>query len=65
MKNISHDFHEESIEEKVRWFRDLPLSERMDIFCEYTDLALELNPALAEKKDAQPIEGRIRILSKA
>ena len=65
MKRVSHDFQDESIEAKVRWFRDLPISERMDVLCDYTDLALELNPALAEKKDAQPIKGRIRILSKA
>lgn len=65
MKQISHDFHDESIEAKVRWFRALPMSERMEIFSNYIDLALEINPALAEKKDAQPIEGRVRILSKA
>jgi len=65
MKQISHDFHDESIEAKVRWFRALPMSERMEIFCNYKDLALEINPALAEKKDAQPTEGRVRILSKA
>jgi len=28
MKKISHDFNEESIEAKVRWFRALPLSEK-------------------------------------
>lgn len=65
MKKISHDFNEESIEAKVRWFRALPLSERMEILCSYTDLALETNPDLAGKKDAQPIKGRVRILSEA
>jgi len=65
MKKISHDITDESIEAKVRWFRSLPLSERMEIFCNYTDLALELNPDLAGKKDAQSTKGRVRILSKA
>jgi len=65
MKKISHDFNEESMEAKVRWFRALPLSERMEILCSYTDLALEINPDLAGKKDAQPIKGRVRILSEA
>jgi len=37
----------------------------MEIFCNYTDLALEINPDLAGKKDAQPAIGRVRILSKA
>jgi hypothetical protein len=65
MKKISHDMADESIEAKVRWFRALPMSERMEIFCNYTDLALEINPDLAGKKDAQSIKGRVRILSKA
>ena len=65
MKEISHDINEESIEAKVRWFRSLPLSERMEMLCNYTDLALELNPDLAGKKDAQSITGRVRILSEA
>jgi hypothetical protein len=65
MKQISHDFNDESIEAKVRWFRALPLSERMEILCNYTDLALELNPGLAGKRDAQSTKGRVRILSEA
>ena len=63
MKRISHDINDESIEAKVRWFRALPLLERMDMLCYFTDLALELNPDLAGKKDAQPVKGRVRILS--
>ncbi len=65
MKEISHDINDETIEAKVRWFRALPLSERMEILCNYTDLALELNPDLAGKKDAQSIKGRVRVLSEA
>jgi hypothetical protein len=63
MKQISHDIHDESIEAKVLWFRSLPISERMEMLCNFTDLALELNPDLAGKKDAQPTKGHIRILS--
>lgn len=63
MKQISHDMKDESIETKVRWFRSLPLSERMEMLCSYTDLVLELNPSLAGKKDAQPAKRRVRILS--
>jgi hypothetical protein len=37
---------EETIEAKVKWFRTLDLSERMDMLCAYTDLALDLNPQL-------------------
>ena len=50
MKKISHDMNDESIEAKVRWFRTLSLSERMEMLCNFNDLALELNPDLAEKK---------------
>ena len=65
MNKISHDIEEETIEAKVRWFRSLSLTQRMEMLCSFTDLALELNPDLAGKKDAQPIKGRVRILSTA
>jgi hypothetical protein len=63
MKNISHDIIEETIEAKVRWFRSLPLSERMEMLCNFTELALELNPELPGKKDVKPTKGRVQILS--
>ena len=62
---ISHSRSEETIEAKVKWFRTLSLSERMDMLCAYTDLALELNPQLPDKKYAQQIKGRIQVLSAA
>jgi hypothetical protein len=61
---ISHSFDDEKIENKARWFRSLTLEERMNIFCEYTDLIIAVNPAIMEKKNAQPIKGRVRVLSK-
>jgi len=64
-KTVSHDRKEENIEAKARWFRSLSLSERMDMFCAFTDLALTLNPGLADKKDAQQTERRVRIISAA
>jgi hypothetical protein len=64
MKQISHNINDESIEAKVHWFRALPISERMELLCNFTDLALELNPDLAGKRDAQPTKRRVRILSK-
>lgn len=63
MKEISHNFTDETIEAKVRWFRTLPLSERMEMLCNFKDLALEINPELAGKEDAEPNKGRVRILS--
>ncbi len=63
--HISHDLNDETIEAKVLWFRSLSLSDRMDVLCAFTDLALELNPQLPDKKYAQPTKGRIQILSAA
>ena len=62
-KSISHDREEETIEAKTRWFKSLSISDRMEIFCAITDMALSLNPTLADKKDAQQANKRIRILS--
>lgn len=62
--SISHNFNEETIEAKARWFQSLSLSERMDLLCFFTDLILQNNPDIVEKKDAKPVEGRILVLSK-
>ncbi len=62
---VTHDRREESIEAKTRWFRSLPLSERMEMLCAFTNMALALNPDLPDKKDAQQTGRRIRIISAA
>jgi hypothetical protein len=62
---ISHERAEETPEAKARWFQSLTLSERMDLLCLFTDLVLENNPRIADRKDAKPIAGRVRVLSKA
>ena len=64
-KAISHDRQEEDMEAKARWFQSLSLSERMDLLCSFTDLILSTNPEIVEQKDAQPVAGRVRVLSKA
>jgi len=63
-KEISHSRSDETIEAKTRWFRSLPLSERMEILCSFTDLALEANPKLPDVKDAEQVKRGIRIVSK-
>lgn len=60
---LSHDWQEETIEAKARWFQRLSLTERMDLLCWFTDLVMVANPRLKEQKYAQPIAGRIRILT--
>ena len=63
-EKISHNRSDETIEAKVQWFRSLTLSDRMEILCNFTDLALTLNPGILEKKDVKPVKGRVRVLSK-
>ena len=62
---VSHDRQEETIEAKARWFQSLSLAERMDVLCFFTDLILANNPQIVEKKDAQPVAGRIRVVTEA
>lgn len=61
---IRHNRQQESIEAKTRWFRSLSISERIEVFCSFTDLALSVNPKLKDKRHAQPIAGRVQVLSK-
>ena len=62
---VTHDRSEETMEAKARWFASLPLAERMDLLCAFTDLALSINPDLQDRKDAQPIAGRVQVISAA
>lgn len=62
---ISHDRSEESMEAKARWFQSLSLAERAELLCQFTDLILAVNPKVVEQKNAEPIEGRILVLTRA
>lgn len=61
-KAISHDRYEESPAAKARWFQPLTLSERMEVLCAFTDMALTANPTLQERKHALPLAGRIQVI---
>jgi serine/threonine protein kinase len=61
--SISHDRNEETPEAKARWFQSLPLSERMELLCTFTDLAFSNNPNIADSKDAQSTSRRVLVLS--
>jgi hypothetical protein len=63
--SVSHDRKDETIEAKALWFRSLTLDERMEMLCTFTELLLMANPKIVEQKDAEPIEGRVRVLSAA
>jgi len=62
-KTIGHDRNQESIEAKTRWFRSLSIDARMEVFCSFIDLALAVNPNLKDRTQAQPIAGRVQVLS--
>jgi hypothetical protein len=62
-KPISHSRQDETSDAKARWFQSLPLSDRMDLLCVFTDLVLENNPKIVDLKDAQPASGRVCVLS--
>lgn len=61
--SVSHDREEETIEAKTRWFRSLSMSERMEVFCWFTDLALSANPDLPDRKHVELVPGRIQVIS--
>jgi hypothetical protein len=60
--SVSHDRREETPEAKARWFRSLSMSDRMDILCALTDMALSVNPTLPEQKHAKSSAGRIQVI---
>jgi hypothetical protein len=61
-RGISFDRSEETPEAKARWFQSLSLKQRMDLFCEFTNLVLELRPGLPSRKEARPTSGRVLVL---
>lgn len=61
---ISTNREAETPEAKARWFQSLSVSQRMELLCAYTDLILENNPRIGEKRNAQPPSGSIRVLRK-
>jgi hypothetical protein len=63
--SVTHDRREETIEAKTLWFRSLSLAERMDMLCAFTELLLLTNPKIVEQRNAQPIEGRVLVLTTA
>ncbi len=61
---ISHDWNEETIESKARWFQSLTDEQRMDYLCEFTDFVLDFNPKLLERRDAESTRRGLLVLRK-
>jgi len=62
MFGISHDRNEESLKAKSRWFRSLTEEQRMAIFAEQYDMAFQLNPDIARRKDVPAPSDRVQVL---
>jgi len=63
-KTVSHNRQDETVEAKAQWFQSLSLNERMELLCSFTDMILGVNPGIINSKNAQPIAGRVLVLSK-
>lgn len=63
--DVSHNFEDETMESKVYWFKSLSIPERMEMLCMFTDMILENNPKISEKRDVKSITGRVQVLEKA
>jgi hypothetical protein len=61
--SISHDLGDETLEAKARWFQSLSLDERMNVFVEMMDIIIGVNPDILKARDAQPIPGRVRVVT--
>jgi hypothetical protein len=64
IESVSHDIKDEEMESKARWFQSLSLEERMDVFVSFTNLILENNPDIVNKKYVRPASDRIGVVSK-
>jgi hypothetical protein len=62
---VSHDFAEETQEAKARWFQSLSLTERIEMLCMFTDMILSVNSQIVDQKDAEPVAGRVLVLSES
>lgn len=64
--SVSHSRDDESLLEKARWFRGLSLEQRMEVFCEMSELILANQPDLVRNKPhAEPVPGRVQVLEEA
>jgi len=63
IETISHDFKDEEIESKARWFQSLSLDERMSVFVSFINLILQNNPDIVKKKYVRPASDRVAVIS--
>ena len=64
VESVSHNFADETLAAKAKWFQSLSLEERMEVFVAFTNLILENNPDIVKRKDVRPASDRILVLPK-
>ncbi len=62
--SVSHDWKEETIEAKARWYQSPSDEERMDLLSEFTDFVLEMNPEILERRNAESTRRGLLVLRK-
>jgi hypothetical protein len=62
-ESVSHSFADESIDAKAKWFRTLSIEERMAVFVAFTNLILENNPSIVNRKGVRPALKDVRIFA--
>jgi len=61
---ISHDWSEEDIHAKARWFAAFSPEQRLRMLIDWADTMLSLNPDIEEVGRAHAIAGRIQIIER-
>jgi len=62
---LSHDFVDESLADKARWFASLTVDERIAWLNEWTEIILQNNPGVLEKfSDDSTFKGPVCVLRK-
>ena len=62
---LSHEFIDESLTEKARWFSKLTIEERMAWLDEWTEIIIRNNPGVLDKfQDDNAFKGAVCVLGK-
>ncbi len=62
---LLHAWNDESIEAKTRWFQSLSMEERLQVWGEFMDMILSINPRVARQNvHVDSTAKHIRIISK-
>jgi hypothetical protein len=63
-ESIGHDWREEDLASKVRWFSTLSAEERFRTLIEWSEAMETLNPGIRDIGRHSPIPGRIQVLER-